>query len=193
MKNSAERAALFDLLKTHAFKKGDFVLASGQRSNFYLNCKQVMFSPEGLALVGTALFSALVELEARFYSERPHFEGIGGMALGAVPLCLALTMTAFHRDRRLPSLIVRNTAKDHGDVAAIEGLNWVKQNSHVLLLEDVTTTGASTLKAADALRAHGYQVSDVITVVDRQCGARTALAGAQLQLWPLFDVSEFTA
>jgi len=165
---------LAELLAKYAVMRGDFVLASGKRSSYYINIKKAYTKPEVLREI-------VAEMEKKLRSL--DYDYLAGVAVGAVPI---VACTALAVDK--PFLIVRKEKKGYGTGAKIEG-EWEK-GKRVVLLEDVTTTGGSVISAAVALRGEGLICEDVIVVVDREEGAEEALKQARLRLLPLLRVSQ---
>lgn len=176
------RALLLERLASRAYRHGTFTLASGRTSDHYVNCKPVSLSGEGLALLGEQLL-ALVE---------PAAVAVAGLTLGADPLVSAVAMRAALDGRSLDALIVRKEAKGHGTGAWLEG-PLPPAGSTVTVLEDVVTTGGSSLKAVQQLREAGYVVNRVVTIVDRQEGGLAAMTAAGLELRSLFLLEEVAA
>ena len=176
------RMALLPLLASQAYRHGNFTLASGRSSHHYVNCKPVSLSGTGLALLG-ALMLEQVEAEAR---------AVAGLTLGADPLVSAVAMMAALVGQELNALIVRKEAKGHGTGAWLEG-PLPEQGSTITVLEDVVTTGGSSLKAVQQLREAGYTVNRVVTIVDRQEGGVEAMTAAGLELRSLFLLDEVAA
>jgi orotate phosphoribosyltransferase len=165
---------LAELLAKYAVMRGDFVLASGRRSSYYINIKKAYTKPEVLREI-------VAEMEKKLRGL--SYDYLAGVAVGAVPI---VACTALAVDK--PFLIVRKEKKGYGTGAKIEG-EWEK-GKRVVLLEDVTTTGGSVISAAVALRGEGLICEDVIVVVDREEGAEEALKQARLKLLPLLRVSQ---
>jgi len=134
-----------------------FVLASGKTSFYYFNCKPTTLDPEGMNLIGHILFDMLRESD---------ITAAGGLTLGADPLANALSVISFQRGKPLKSFIVRKESKDHGTRGKIEGN--VKAGEKVAVLDDVITTGASTINAIEGARAAGLEVERVIALIDRE-------------------------
>ena len=155
------RDHLLRTLQTDAYRKGEYTLSSGKKTNHYVNCKPVSLSGEGSILIGTLLLD-LVEDETL---------AIAGLTLGADPLVTSVAMTSWldpeRRRCKLDALIIRKEAKDHGTTSQIEGRLPV-QGCKVCVLEDVVTTGESAMKAVRVLREAGYKVEQVVSLVDRQ-------------------------
>lgn len=182
-----DRQTLFGIIEARSFRQGgQFTLASGRTSTIYFNLKPAMLDPQGARLIGAAFAAKAAELGAAY---------IGGLEMGAVPLVAAAAAMSAVAGRPIRALFVRKTAKEHGTRSLVEGLadGESLQGVKIVVVEDVTTTGGSALKAVEALRDAGALVTDVATVVDREEGAAEAFAAAGIVLHPLFRKSEFAA
>ena len=180
--SAEQRALLLQLLAERAYRHGQFTLASGRTSSHYVNCKPVSLSGPGLALLSAQML-ALVEPEAA---------AVAGLTLGADPLVSGVAQAAALAGRQLDALIVRKEAKGHGTGAWLEG-PLPAAGSVITVLEDVVTTGGSSLKAVHQLREAGYTVNRVVTIVDRQEGGQEAMTAAGLELSSLFLLEEVAA
>ena len=176
------RDPLLTRLAREAYRHGRFTLASGRSSDHYVNCKPVALSGSGLAMLGPAMLQ-LVEADAL---------AVGGLTLGADPLVSAVAMAAAQSGRPLDALIVRKEAKGHGTGAWLEG-PLPPAGSRVTVLEDVVTTGGSSIKAVNQLRDAGFVVNRVVTIVDREEGGAAAMAAADLELMSLFRLEQVAA
>jgi orotate phosphoribosyltransferase len=174
-----ERQLLLDLFCQLAYKEGDFVLSSGQRSSYYINGKQVTLHPQGALAVGRLLLSQLPM----------DTQAVAGLTLGADPIVSAVSVVSALENRPIPALIVRKESKGHGTMAYIEGPS-LPAGAKVVVLEDVVTTGQSAMKAVERLRDAGYQVEQVIALVDRQQGGAEFYESAGLNFQPLFTIQE---
>ncbi len=184
----SRRLALLGLLKQLSYEERDVTLSSGQKSHFYIDCKQAVLTGTGHVLVG-ACFS---ELLARAEQDgRPAHVAVGGLTLGADPLASATAMWSTLQGRELHAVYVRKEAKGHGTGAYLEGTRKVPVGSRVAVVEDVVTTGQASKTAVERLRGYGYVVDTVLTIVDRQAGGREALSALGLSVHSLFDVSDF--
>jgi orotate phosphoribosyltransferase len=163
------RDTLKDLLLTRSIRRGDFVLASGRRSSFYIDARLTTMSGEGLAVIGGL---GLDRFAARGWTPR----AVGGLTLGADPIAYALALTARRRGQSLDAFTVRKQAKEHGTGKRIEGC--FATGYPVVVVEDVLTTGSSALDAARAVEAEGGHILGVMAVVDRQEGGREAIERA---------------
>lgn len=182
------RAELLALLTERSFARREVTLASGRRSNFYVDCKQTTLSGRGHVLVGGALVSALSAWEAR---AGVQIAAAGGLTLGADPIASAVSMSASLAGRELPAFIVRKEAKGHGTKAYLEGTSNFAAGAELAILEDVVTTGGSALTAAKRVREAGYSARVVFGLVDRLEGGREAIEAAGLELVTLFDRTDF--
>ena len=154
------RQTLFDLLVAKSFQKRKVTLSSGKESDFYIDCKKSL-TPEGLICIG-ALFCD--EIHRRFGRD---IDGVGGLTMGADPLAVAISMTAYARGLTWPSFYIRKEPKKHGTEAWLEGPELI-EGARVVIVEDVITTGASTLKAIQRARIHRLNPVFVMALVDRQ-------------------------
>ncbi|NEQ76719.1 MAG: orotate phosphoribosyltransferase [Okeania sp. SIO2C9] len=170
---------LLDLLCNLAYREGDFVLSSGQRSSYYINCKYVTLHPQGALATGQLLFSMLPE----------DTQGVAGLTLGADPIVTAVSVVSAYENRPIPALIIRKEAKGHGTMAYIEGPS-LEANARVVVLEDVVTTGSSAMLAVNRLREANYQVDRVFALVDREQGGRELYQKEGLQFESIFTISE---
>ena len=154
------RNRLLELILEYAFQYSEtpaFKLAHGGTSRFYFNCKRITLDPEGQYLVGNLVFEAVKDF---------GISAIGGLTLGADPIANATAYSSWLKGRPIQSFIVRKTSKDHGIIAAIEGK--VTAGDRVVVVDDVVTTGGSTLQAISACRQAGLDIVGVLTLIDRQ-------------------------
>jgi orotate phosphoribosyltransferase len=180
---STARERLFELLRTRSFERKRVILASGRESDFFIDCKQAVLTAEGHALVGEAMLDALARL--------PACDAVAGVELGGCPLASAVALTSFQRGRPLDAVYVRKDAKDHGSKRTLEGNTGLAAGARIVILEDVVTTGGSTLKAAAKLRDAGYEVAGVVALVDRLEGGREAIEADGLALVSLYTRADF--
>ena len=175
------RDELLELLKKYAYKKGEYKLSSGKTSEHYVNCKPVILSGRGLTLASLLLLKEV------------NTNVVGGLTLGADPLVSGVSLVSALDGRLVNALIVRKEAKGHGTEAWIEG-PLPPEGTRVTVLEDVITTGGSSIKAVEKLRDAGYVVDRVVAIVDRQEDgeADIAMKEAGLELRSLFSLRDFT-
>ncbi len=181
---SSQQKRLLELLKERAFEAKDIVLSSGRRSNFYIDCKQVTLHPEGLFLVGQLVHAAIEQIA-------PQAQAVGGLTLGADPIASAAAMTSFIAGQPRYAFLVRKEPKGHGTGAWIEGERNLTPGMPVVVLEDVVTTGASTLRAIERVRDAGLHVAHVIALVDREEDDGRAAIAAQAPFLALYRKRDF--
>jgi orotate phosphoribosyltransferase len=172
------RAELLELILEVSFRRQKVTLASGAESDFYLDLRQTLMRPRGLALAGALVLDRLLA--------GPPVDAVGGMAVGAVPLVSAVLASAAARDpaTTLLGFFVRKQTKQHGLAKRIEG--GFKAGQTVALLEDTVTTGGSTIEALDTVETEGGKVVRVLCLVDRGEGAAEAFAARGIELEALF-------
>ena len=179
-----DRDALRTLLATRTLKRGDFLLVSGKRSRIYFNMKATMMTPEGAAQCARGLLSVLEGLDADY---------VAGLEMGAVPLLGGIAALSWDIGRPIGAVFVRKAAKAHGTSLMVEGLDDTGgeslQGKHVVLIDDVATSGGSILKAADQIEAAGGIMKDAIVILDREQGADANLAARGITLHALFTAT----
>jgi orotate phosphoribosyltransferase len=175
MDSTELRTRLLALLRERAFREGDFTLASGQKSNYYIDGRMIAVCPEGAYLIGEALVDLLKDVDCNV---------VGGLAVGAVPIVTATMVACYRHGRPMEGIWVREKAKDHGMQKQIEGK--LPENPRVVIVDDVITSGGSSLKAAEAVEAAGGKVVLMAAIVDRQQGAAELFASRGYEYRPLF-------
>lgn len=159
-----KRERLGEIILERSFKYSDnppFTLASGRQSNFYFNCKPTTLDPEGMNLIGEIIFDMIKDADV---------SAAGGLTLGADPIADALAVISFQKGKPVKAFIVRKDVKDHGTKSAIEGS--VQSGEKVVIIDDVITTGGSTITAIEHARKAGLVIDRVITLIDREEGGR---------------------
>ncbi len=156
-----------------------FQLASGKKSNYYINLKEVSWSGEGAGLIGNLVYSLIKDLDVN---------AVGGMTAGADPLAMAVVMECQSKGYSLNGFSVRKEAKGHGKKKMVEGA--VAEGDKVVMLEDVITTGGSTIKAIERAREFGLEVLKVITIVDREEGGKENLEKTGVKVESLVTKTE---
>lgn len=169
------------LLLEKSYREGDFLLASGKRSDYYFDCRVTALSAEGSWLIGILFCEMLRDLAIR---------GVGGMTLGADPLVSATTVISHEKGRPLNGLLVRKEAKGHGTGQFVEGLANFAKGDNVAILEDVVTTGGSVLKACSRVRDCGLGIAAVCAILDREEGGRAAIEAAGYNFLSLYTRAE---
>ena len=178
---TAEETKLLSILKARSFQKGKFILASGVMSDYYLDLREATMNPDVASLIGRILGHRLWI--------KP-FDAVGGMATGAIPLVMAAVLQFDQWERTAEGFFVRETEKDHGDRKLIAGR--IVSGDWVAIVEDVITTGASTVKAIRAVQDIGCKVIAVIAMVDRLQGGEEAVRAAGVSDYQaVFTINDF--
>jgi orotate phosphoribosyltransferase len=180
----ASRQRLAAIIRARSFGRGEITLASGRKSNFYFNLKPTMLDPEGAALLAELTLDALKD-------ERIDY--VGGLEMGAVPIAGNVAQLSFIRGKPIAAFFVRKKPKEHGAKLGVEGLapGQTLAGKRVVVIEDVTTTGGSALKAVEAVKDAGGEIALVFTMIDREEGADETFKQAGLPFRSLYRASEF--
>ena len=176
-----DHSTLITFLAQHSAKRGQFTLASGKQSTFYIDARLTTMSPEGLSMIGPLALSALEETGW-------SVDAVGGLTLGADPISYAISYASARSDRPLRAFTVRKEAKAHGTGKLLEGP--FRQGDRVAVIEDVLTTGGSALRAIDAVRAAAGTVVGVLVLVDREEGGRQVIEKAGVPVVALVTASQ---
>lgn len=170
------------LIRDRTLMTGDFTLASGRKSTFIFNLKNLFGHPEGAALMTGRLLDRLSGLDC---------DHVAGLELGAV-FPVAAVVQASHARQDIHGFVIRKKAKGHGTLNRVEGLTEDDpRDGVVVVIDDVTTTGNSLYEAVEVVRDLGFTVDQAITLVDREEGAMEGLAKKGIELIPLFKKSDF--
>lgn len=172
---------LLNILLAKSIKTGHFILASGKESDLYCDCRVTALDARGANLIGQVGWELVQE---EILPKFPGVTSIGGMTMGADPISLAIGMYSVEGEEPLKVFTVRKEAKDHGRGKRIEG-NF-EAGQEVIVVDDVITTGGSTLKAIDAIEAEGGKVVAALVLVDRQEGGREAIESRGIPVFPMF-------
>ncbi len=159
-----KKERLAEIILERSFKYSDnppFTLASGRKSNYYFNCKPTTLDPEGMNLIGEIIFDMIRDADVT---------AAGGLTLGADPIADALAVISWQKGKPIKSFIVRKDVKDHGTKSSIEGN--VTSGEKVVIIDDVITTGGSTITAIGEARKAGLVIDRVVTLIDREEGGR---------------------
>jgi len=175
-----DREALKALVREKALKLGKFTLASGREANYYLDCRQITLDAQGARLIGEGMLEILAD-------DLPDL--VGGMAIGADPITAAILTLAGIRDLPLRGVMVRKEPKQHGTGKLVEGP--FQAGESIAIVEDVVTTGGSSLQAIERCEAVGLKVQRVLAIIDRLEGGREAFAAKGYELTTLFTVRDF--
>ncbi len=176
-----DKEALKSLVREKALKFGDFTLASGKKAKYYLDGKQVTLDPTGSRLIAEGILDLL--------AEGPMPDCVGGMAIGADPITSAVVTMSSVRETPVLGFLVRKEAKGHGTQKFVEGP--VQPGQTAVIVEDVVTTGGSSLDAIKRVEAFGMKVTGVIAIIDRMEGGAEAFAKAGYPLTSLLKITDF--
>jgi orotate phosphoribosyltransferase len=175
-----DREVLHGLIRERALKFGDFTLASGKKAKYYLDCKQITLDAAGAQLIGEGILEVLGD-------ELP--DAVGGMSIGADPITGAVVTLAGVAGRPLKGFMVRKEPKGHGTNQYVDGP--VEAGQSAVIVEDVVTTGGSSILAINRCEEFGLKISKVIAIVDRMEGGREAFAARGCELTTLFSIRDF--
>lgn len=184
MSDPDPKRELLEILRAKSYRAGKVVLSSGKESDFYIDCKQTSLSAEGARLCGSLFFGLVREVF-------PHARAVGGPTLGADPLVSAVAVISAQVGQPLQAFIIRKEPKGHGTAAWIEGMNNLQVGDPVVILEDVVTTGASTLRSIERAEGAGLKVVGVAVLVDRREGGREAIEAKGFAFHSLFVRQDF--
>jgi orotate phosphoribosyltransferase len=175
-----DREALKTLIREKALRFGDFTLASGKKASYYLDCRQITLDSRGARLIGEGMLDLLA-------GDMPHL--VGGMAIGADPITAAILTLAGVQGLPCRGVMVRKEAKQHGTGKLVEGP--FQKGEKIAIVEDVVTTGGSSLLAIERCEAEGLKVQRVLAIIDRLEGGREAFAQRGYELTTLFTIRDF--
>lgn len=175
-----DRAALIELFRERALKFGDFTLASGKKASYYLDGKQITLHSAGLRLVSEGLFELLKGVDC---------EGFGGMSIGADPIVGGVLTVAAEQGRKLDGFLVRKEAKGHGTGKYVEGP--IQPGSKVVVVDDVVTTGGSSIQAIERIEEFGCKVVGVVAIIDRMEGGAANFQARGLTMKSLLTIEDF--
>lgn len=167
---NSERSSLMQIIRDLSYEEREVTLASGRKSNFYFDGKQTCLHAQGGLLVGKAFWQ-----EVKAFAGPIH--GVGGLTLGADPIATATSIAAALDGANVHAFIIRKEPKGHGTGQWLEGRKNLPAGSRVVIVEDVTTTGGSSMKAVERARSEGLEVVGIVTLVDREEGAREHIEG----------------
>ena len=176
--------SLLTMLAERSARRGHFTLSSGRTSSLYIDARLTTMSPDGLALIGPVALSTL-------RNSAWHIDSIGGLTLGADPISYAIAYASASTDQPIRAFTVRKEPKVHGTGQRIEGP--FHAGDHVVIIEDVITTGGSALRAVEAVQSAGGTVVGVLALVDREEGGREALLATGLPVLTLVRATDILA
>ncbi|HEY5514246.1 MAG TPA: orotate phosphoribosyltransferase [Geomonas sp.] len=180
-----ERERLKKIIIELSYEKRNVVLASGRASDFYFDGKQTTLHPEGGYLTGKLFFESIRDVEG--------VEGVGGLTLGADPIATATSVVSFLEGKPIPGFIIRKEPKGHGTGAWLEGRKNLKPGARVVIVEDVVTSGGSSIKAIKRAEEEGLTVLGVVTLVDREEGGRENIEKEGYWMKSIFTKAEILA
>jgi orotate phosphoribosyltransferase len=182
--SSTSRARLADIIFQRSFGRGEITLASGRKSDFYVNLKPTMLDAEGAALLAELTLDALANDKVDY---------VGGLEMGAVPIAGAIAQLSFMKGKPISAIFVRKKPKEHGAKLSVEGLmkGETLKGKRVVIVEDVTTTGGSAMKAVEVVKDAGGEVVMVFTMVDREEGATEFFKEQNMPFRSLYSAREF--
>jgi len=180
-----ERERLKKIIIELSYEKRNVVLASGRASDFYFDGKQTTLHPEGGYLTGKLFFESIRDVEG--------VQGVGGLTLGADPIATATSVVSFLEGKPIPGFIIRKEPKGHGTGAWLEGRKNLKPGARVVIVEDVVTSGGSSIKAIKRAEEEGLKVLGVVTLVDREEGGRENIEKEGYWMKSIFTKTEILA
>ncbi len=180
-----ERERLKEIIIKLSYEKRQVTLASGRESDFYFDGKQTTLHPEGGYLTGKLFFESIRDV--------PDIEGVGGLTLGADPIATATSVVSYLEGRPIPAFIIRKEPKGHGTGAWLEGRKNFRPGSRVVIVEDVVTTGGSSMKAVRRAEEEGLKVLGIVALVDREEGGRENIEKEGYWLRAIFTKAEILA
>lgn len=180
--NSSGRERLREIIAEKSFQEGQFTLSSGKKSDVFFNLKPTMLDPEGLNLIADQVIEQMQDCDAEY---------IGGLLIGAAGVLLSVVQKSYYTSRPLKGFWVRKEQKAHGMQQLIDGEPG--EGDRVIIVDDVTTTGGSVLKAINTMRGCGCEIVGVLTIVDRCEGAKEHLSELGYDLISIFDRYDFTS
>jgi orotate phosphoribosyltransferase len=156
--------ALKELVKKDAVRYGKFILASGKESDFYVDLRKVTLNPKGALLIGSLIYDIIKDRQV---------DAVGGMSIGADPIATAASLAAYQEGKEIMAFLVRKAQKEHGTRNFVEGP--IVPGQRAVVVEDVITTGSSTLTAIEQIKAAGLSIEMIIAILDRCEGGREAI------------------
>ena len=173
---------LLTILKALSYEEGDFILASGKRSTYYIDAKETTLNPEGMFLVGKLMYTMVREI--------PAVEAVGGVSIGGDPLVCSVVLEAYGKKDNLAGFLIRKEPKGHGTNRWVEGGKNLRTGMNVVILEDVVTTGGSSLKAIEATEKEGYTVKGIVAILDRLEGGKDTIKSKGYEFKSIFRLND---
>jgi orotate phosphoribosyltransferase len=179
-----EKKRLLRILKDLSYEEGEFTLVSGKKSTFYIDCKETTLNPEGMYLVGHVMYNKVREI--------PGAEAVGGVSIGGDPLVCSTVMVSYAASDPIPGFFIRKEPKGHGRNLWIEGGKNLRKGMNVVILEDVVTTGGSSLKAIDIAEKEGFLVKGLVVLLDRLEGGKEVIESKGYTYKHIFTLNDLT-
>ena len=176
-----QKARLLEILRELSYQEGDFVLVSGKRRSDYIDAKETTLNPEGMFLVGSIMY--------RMVRELPGIEAVGGVSIGGDPLVCSVVLSAYNAGDTLQGFLIRKEPKGHGTNKWIEGGKNLRSGMKVMILEDIVTTGGSSLKAIESTEKEGFEVKGIIAILDRLEGGKEAIESKGYYYKAIFNIN----
>ncbi|MCL4498582.1 MAG: orotate phosphoribosyltransferase [Deltaproteobacteria bacterium] len=178
MENIKEK--ILTAIKSLCYEKKEFTLASGKKSNFYIDLRRISFDGKYLYHIGKLLYE--------YIKSHPDlkFSVVAGVPIGGLPLVSSTIIAGFLDNNPLKSVVIRKEKKDYGKGNLIEPVQFLSKGSNILIIEDVVTTGGSILKAVKSARDEGYEITDALCIVDRNEGGKENLKENGVMLHSIF-------
>jgi len=177
-----EKDRLLEILKTLSYEEGEFILKSGKKSSFYIDARETTLNPEGMNLVGKIMYKMVKEI--------PGVEAVGGVSVGADPLVCSVVLYAYNNKDNIYGFFIRKEPKAHGRSLWIEGAKNLRPGMNVVILEDVVTTGGSSLRAIEITQQAGYRVKGVIAILDRLEGGKELIESKGYMFMSIFNIKD---
>jgi orotate phosphoribosyltransferase len=176
------KEVLLNILKTLSYEEGEFILKSGKKSSYYIDARETTLNPEGMYITGDIMYNMVKDI--------PDIEAVGGVSIGADPLVCATILASYNNKDNLLGFFIRKEPKGHGRNLWIEGAKNLKKGMHVIILEDVVTTGGSSLKAIEVTEQEGYKVKGVIALLDRLEGGKEAIESKGYMFKSIYSLND---
>ncbi|MCX7858358.1 MAG: orotate phosphoribosyltransferase [Deltaproteobacteria bacterium] len=180
-----ERKRLLKILKALSYEEGEFTLKSGKKSNFYIDARETTLNPEGMYLTGLILYEEVKKIAG--------VSAVGGVSVGADPLVCATVLYSYTKGDPIKGFFIRKEPKGHGRNLWLEGGKNLEKGEAVVILEDVVTTGGSSLRAIEIAEKEDLSIKGVIALIDREEGGREAIEGKGYFFNSIFTLKDLKA
>jgi orotate phosphoribosyltransferase len=177
-----EKQRLLEILKELSYEEGEFILKSGKKSTYYIDARETALNPEGMYLIGRIMYGMVREIS--------EIGAVGGVSVGADPLVCAVVLASYGMKDDLTGFFIRKEPKGHGKNLWIEGAKNLKKRMDVIILEDVVTTGGSSLKAVEITEDEGYKVKGIIALLDRLEGGKEVIESKGYMFKSIFNLND---